>query len=217
MAVAGDRRARIAQAALAHVDCSSIKNATLYQDVVRRPADASPMLDAFYLHNRSMSSCALFALGVLRLSGCVEAECVAPYFPRGGPERDAVIDVQVLARRFDAWVTSSPPVPMFRMGDIWIVCDEHGNDPHVGVCVEDAVSMPDGVRTVKTVEGGQSSGSDSSAIGAFTRTWRFAGNRWALGTRLLLGFAYAGHMPVSDSTDGDVEVGQHVDPEGQNT
>jgi hypothetical protein len=193
-----ERGQRIADVATRHIDCSSRQNVAVYQDVVRRPSDADPMFDQFYLHNKDMSSCGLFAVGALRLAGCTEPECVAPYFPKGGPERDAVADVQMLARRVGAWVTSSPPVPPFEAGDVWIVANDLGADAHVGVCVADEVAQPDGTRVVDTCEGGQFSGSDSSAIGAFVRTWRYVGNRWMLGNRYLVGFARASSLPIPD-------------------
>ena len=203
-----DRGSVIAAVALAHAGSSSVLHPAVYQDVVRRPADAGPMLDQFYLHNRDMSSCALFAVGCLRLAGCAEPEVCAPYFPgHGQPERDAIVDIQDLARRFRAWVTASPPVPLFKAGDIWIIANAAGADGHVGVCVADATASPDGLRVVQTCEGGQYSGSDSSAIGAFTRTWHLVANRWMLGTRYLLGYASAELLPIPLPADGDAAVG----------
>lgn len=203
------RRDRIAKAALTHAGSSSIVQVSLYEDVVRRPADAGPAFDDFYLHNKLMSSCALFALGCLRLCGCTEPECVAPYFPKGGPERDAMADIQKLARRFNAWTSASMPMDLPKAGDIWIIADENENDAHTGVCVSDAVrasspdvNAPGATFTVSTVEGGQYSGRDSSAISAFSRTFRCVNNRWALGKpgqeRYLLGYATAGSLPVPD-------------------
>jgi hypothetical protein len=80
-------------------------------------------------------------------------------------------------------------------------------DAHVGVCVADAVAQGDGTRVVNTVEGGQFSGSDSSAIEAFTRTWHLVGGRWALGDRFLVGFAVADKMPVPDGFAPDPGAG----------
>ena len=149
-----------------------------------------------------MSSCGLAALGALRLAGCLEIECCGPYFPTGMPERNAVVDVQALARRFGAWVSGSAPVPQFAHGDIWIIADV-GADAHVGICVDDAAAQPDGTWKVDTVEGGQFSGHDSSAIEQFTRAWQFVGNRWMLGRRYLVGYASAELMPVPDDAATD--------------
>jgi len=209
--VSGPRGSRVAAVALAHVGCSSVLRPDVYQEIVRRPADAGPMFDAFYMHNRAMSSCALAALGALRLSGVDAPETTASYFPNGGPERDAVADVQALARRCGGWVTGSAPVPPFRQGDVWIVTDGDGADAHVGLCVEDTIVQPDGSWSVKTVEGGQYSGSDSSAIEAFVRTWRFVGGRWMLGQRFLLGYASAEKLPIPFLAAPE-DVQPHVDP-----
>jgi len=195
--VSGPRGALVAQAALAHVGSSSVSHVDVYQNVVRRPADAGPMLDQFYLHNRDMSSCGLFAVGCIRLAGCVEAECVAPYFPHGGPERDAVGDVQRLGHKTAAgWVDASPHAPPFKQGDVWVIANAQGMDAHVGVCIADAVVQADGSWAVQTCEGGQYSGSDSSAIEAFTRTWHLLGGKWLLGGRELVGYAVAELLPI---------------------
>lgn len=209
-ALTGDRRNRIAQAAAAHVGCSETTQTDLYNDVIVRPVDNKPALLGYYDRNKSLSTCALFAIGVLRLAGCTEPECVGTYFP-GGSMRNAMADIQALARRFGAWVSgSSGPVVPPKMGDIWIICDDHQMDAHTGVCLTDAVltsstdvSEPGGKWLVDTAEGGQFNAGDgsSSAIGRFSRTWRNVGNRWMLGQRYLLGYASADKMPVPDTPD----------------
>jgi hypothetical protein len=198
----------VADVAQAHVDCSEVLDVDRYNDVIVRPVDRTPALIGYYDRNKSLSTCALFAIGCLRLAGCGEPECVATYFP-GGSMRNAMSDIQALARRFDAWVTSSGPVDPPKAGDIWIIADEHGMDAHTGVCLVDAAlgsssdaNAPASTWVVDTAEGGQLAGDGgSSAVGKFTRTFRHEGNRWALGSRFLLGYASAEKMPVVD--DGD--------------
>ena len=121
-----DRRDRIAAAALAHVDCCAHLNLDRYNEIIVRPADNSPSTLRYYDDNPQLSTCALFAIGCLRLAGCQEAECTARYLPAHGPMRNAVADVQALARRFGAWVTSSAPTPPLRRGDVWIIVDDKG-------------------------------------------------------------------------------------------
>lgn len=209
---------RIADIAKAHADSSSVLHVNVYEDAVRRPADEGAALDGFFLHNAAMSSCALLLLGCWRLAGCTEPECLAPYFPKGGPERDAVVDVGVLARRCHAWTTASMPMPMPKTGDAFMVANDAGGDAHVGIFTSDAVlassrdvNAPGATFTAQTVEGGQYSGKDSSAIEAFTRTFRCVGNRWMLGDRHLLGFVSAESLPIPD--DGDPLP--HFDPSDQ--
>ena len=204
-----ERGDKIAAAATAHAGSSSVLQPQVYLDLVRRPADCSPMLDQFYLHNKLMSSCGLAALGAIRIAGCTEPECTAPYFPgHGQPERDAVADVQTLARRFSAWVSASMPMPLPQKGDVWIIADEHGGDAHVGTCISDAspgssqdVNAPAATFVIATVEGGQYSGSDSSAIESFSRTFHLTSNRWMLGNRYLLGYASAAKLPIPETAD----------------
>lgn len=201
-----NRGQRIAQIANAHAGSSSVQNVSTYQHIVRRPADQAPALDAFFLHNAAMSSCALTVVGAWRLAGCAEPEAVAPYFPNGGPERDAMVDVGALGRRCPGgWVSASMPMPLPQTGDAFIVADEHGNDAHTGIFTSDAVhgsraavNAPGGTFTASTVEGGQYSGKDSSAIGTFSRTFKCVANRWMLGNRYLLGYVRAEALPVSD-------------------
>lgn len=204
-----DRGERLAAIALAHAGCSEILHQDVYIDVVVRPVDRTPEHQAYYTENLQLSTCALTAVGLLRLAGCVEPECTETYLPTGRPMRNAFVDVQTLARRCGAWVTSSPPVPTFKRGDIWIIVDPAtGGDGHMGTCTSDAILNTDGSWTVNTVEGGQlpvdASGHaqrGSSAIMAFTRHFVRSGAHMMLGARCLLGYASAGSMPVPDDVD----------------
>lgn len=202
-----DRRDAIAQAALSHVGCSEVLHVDVYADVIIRPVDRTPQLAGYYEKNPKLSTCALFVMGVLRLAGCTADEACATYFPAAHPMRNAMADAQNLARRFGAWVTSSPPVPAMKKGDIWIIGDAQGMDAHTGVCTADAVVNPDGSWTVQTAEGGQtaydenhrpSAAGGSSGIEAFTRHFVPSGNRMMDGQRFLLGYASADKMPVPD-------------------
>jgi hypothetical protein len=192
------RRDLIADAARSHAGCSALVNSGLYEDVIVRPVDRSGPARAYYFANPGPSTCALFSIGALRLAGCSEQECVAPYL--GPPMRNAMVDIQRLARRFSAWCTSSPPVPPMLRGDIWIVTDDSGNDAHTGVCVEDSTVGSDGSWTVMTVEGGQFDGRGSTAISAFSRRFFQQGNRMRLGTRYLLGYASADKMHIPEQS-----------------
>jgi hypothetical protein len=198
------REDRIAAQALAHAGCSEHHNVDRYMDIIVRESDRTPAMLPYYLHNEKLSTCALAALGCLRDAGCVEPECVAPY--KFGM---AVADVQSLARRFDAWVSSSPPLPPLKRGDIWIIVNDVGQNPHVGICTSDAVVSAGGASwIVETVEGGQRDEdhddqgqkvpAGSSAILKFTRTFRQDGTKWRLGSRYILGIADGSKMPVPD-------------------
>lgn len=197
---------RIAAAAAAHTGCSCVLHVDTYTDVIIRPVDRTPLKTPYYINDPKLSTCALFAIGCLRLAGCAEDECVATYLPGGGRVRDAMVDIQALARRCGAWVSASSPVDPPKAGDIWIIADAQGMDAHTGVCLEDAVlvsgtSLDSPSWRCKTAEGGQFDGKGSTAVGAFDRQFVFAGNRWKLGQRFLLGYASAAKMPVPD--DGD--------------
>lgn len=194
------RGSRIADAARAHAGCSAVLLPDLYEDIVVRPTDRIAPARGYYFASPGPSTCALAAVGALRLAGCDEAECVAPYMPSGHAMRNAMVDIQTLARRFGAWVTSSPPVPPLQHGDIWIITDDIGGNAHVGVCLADATMTP-GAMTVQTLEGGQFDGKGSTALGTFTRTFVPQGARWRLGVRYLLGYASAAKMPIPDPSD----------------
>lgn len=198
-----DRRDRIAAAALAHAGCSDVLHPDIYEDIVVRPVDRTAALRGYYFGNAQLSTCALTAVGAWRLAGCEEPECLESYLPVGKPMRNAMADVQAVARRYPGgWVTGCAPVPPLQKGDVFVIGDQHGMDGHVGVIVEDAVVTP-GQWVTKTVEGGQSDGKGSSAIGAFTRTWHFTAGRWMLGARFLLGYASAGSLPIPDGMAPD--------------
>lgn len=192
------RGERIAELARAHAGCSCVLHVDIYTDVIIRPVDRTALKTPYYINDPKLSTCALFAIGALRLAGCAEDECVATYLPGGGRVRDAMVDIQALARRCGAWVSANSPVAAPKAGDIWIIADAQGMDAHTGVCVEDAVPGPDSTWQAMTCEGGQFDGKGSSAIGAFSRTFHFTGNRWMLGSRFLLGYASAEKMPVPD-------------------
>lgn len=202
------RGARIAQIALAHVGCSEDKDVDRYNDVIVRPVDRTPALIGYYDRNPRLSTCSLFAVGCLRLAGIQEPETVGTYFP-GGSMRNSMVDLQTLAARHSAWITGSAPVPPPKQGDCIIVADDHGMDAHAIVCVADAVvgsspdvNAPGATWVLQTVEGGQlAPGGSSSAIEAFTRTFRCVANRWMLGSRYLLGYVRAEALPIPD--DGD--------------
>lgn len=193
-----DRRDRIVAAARAHTGCSAQQDQDRYVDAVVREADRTTDKLPYYLANPPLSTCALAALGWLRLSGCVEPECLSSYLPALGHLRDAFVDLQALARRFDAWVGGGLPIALPRAGDIWIIVNEHGGDGHMGTCIADAVSAPSGF-TVSTIEGGQFDGRGSTAIGGpYARNFVNRSGRLWLGDRYLLGYASAGAMPVPE-------------------
>jgi len=191
------RRDRIAQVAISHINCSATESSLAYIDVVVRPEDRTNDRIGHFVASRMFCTAALFALGCLRLAGCVEPECTATCMP-GGAIRNPMADIQHLARRFEGWMTSSPPVPAPHRGDIWVIADEEGSK-HAGVCVEDAV-LERGTWTVKTVEGGHpDERNGSTAIRAFDRTFIPDGARLRLGSRYLLGYARADAMPLPDA------------------
>lgn len=178
-----------------------------YCQVGARPADLAGNAGAvpdYYMTNKQLSTCALFAVGVLRLLGCEEPECVAPYLgPKGqGVLRDAFVDLEQLAARYGAWRPALAAGAAFGRGDVFTIVDDSGKDAHMGVCVADAKAMADRLYVVDTVEGGQlDEQGGSRAIRRFTRSWRRVGGRLMLGARHLYGYADAGSMPVADVND----------------
>lgn len=189
----------IANIALSYVGCSEDDNINTYNDVIVRPADRVPALLGYYDRNPHLSTCALFAIGCLRLAGLDEPETTGTYFP-GGSMRNAMVDLQTLARRHQAWVSASVPVYAPSKGDIWIISDSSGMNAHTGVCITSPAifvlnSTPSW--SMVTVEGGQAApGGSSSAIASFSRTLHQVGNRWMLGSRYLLGYIRAAALPI---------------------
>ena len=210
-----DRRQKIAAAALAHADCSSVLNVPLYTEAVIRPVDRTDRLHSFYFGNKDQSTCALAAVGFLRIAGCEEDECVGTYFPPSG-ERNAMQDIQELAKRCGAWRAEAPDMPPMKQGDVWVIANSQGMDAHTGVCTADAVVAADVSWTVPTVEGGQVptdehgravAGEGCTAQLAFTRHFVKNGARWMLGNRYLIGYASADALPVPDDmTDPDQTI-----------
>jgi hypothetical protein len=162
---------------------------SFYLGLMMRPGEG-PMARLYYM-NPSLSTCALTALAVWRLVGLTDPEVAGLYYPdRVGK---AVSDVQAVGRRHGAWFPGAPASPLLA-GDVWIITDGLGNDPHVGLCVEDEASS-NGV-TVKTVEGGQTDPrGGSTAIGAFTRRLSYegagSGRVCAMGRRHIYGVVRA--------------------------
>jgi len=164
---------KLVEIAQKYVGCSAFSRPDDYFEVVSRPSDG-PGAREYY---RTVSSCALFVLGVLRLAGVDGPETASPYFPaRVGR---AFADLEELAGRLHLF--ESLAATELLTGDIFIVANESGGDAHTGICTSDC---HEGL--VNTIEGGQFDGHGSTAIGAFTRrfTRRFDG-RWMLGSRLL--------------------------------
>ncbi len=185
----------VAQIALAHVDCSAVEHVDVYTDVIIRPADRTGRLLAFYTRDPQLSTCALFVCGCLRLAGIDEPETTGSYFPPGGGERDAMVDIQTLSRRHGAWVYATEQPPALQAGDAWIIGYSGGRDAHTGICTADAVIDGDSVH-VATAEGGQASTMGSTAQQAFQRTLTKVGGKWLMGQRQLLGWASAAKLPV---------------------
>jgi hypothetical protein len=198
------RRDLIAQIALAHAGASATLKTDVYRHVVVRPADFCPPKLRYFDNNPVLETSALFVLGCLRLAGCTEPECTASHLPENGPVRNAMVDIQQLGRRFGAWVTSSPPVPIMRKGDIWIVADAVGGAAHTGICTSEAGQADDGSWSVATAEGGQPDGKGTTAIGTFTRSWGREGARLKLGDRYLIGYVSAERLPIPDTNDQTV-------------
>jgi len=194
-----DRRLRIADAARSHAGCSALLHPEVYEDLVVRPVDRVAPARTYYYANPGPSTCALAAVGALRLAGCVEPECVAPYLPAGQPIRNAVVDIQRLGYRSAAWMPAgASPMRAPGMGDIWIITNDSGGDAHVGVCVSDPVVGADGAIVIETVEGGQWDGRGSTAVQLFTRTFYRQGTRLRMGTRYVFGYAIADRMPIPE-------------------
>jgi hypothetical protein len=216
-----ERRQKIVAAALAGVGCSSVLRIGVYTTAVIRPVDRVPRMKSFYFGNPRLSTCALFVVQCLANAGCQEPECVAPYIPEGGVERNAMVDIQRLAKRSAAWVPVSKTMAPPKAADVWVI-DNGAGEAHTGVCTSDAVVQADGSWLVDTVEGGQMpvdasgnavAGQGSSAQLAFAgpqaRHFVWDGLHWMLGQRWLLGYASADLMPVPDDASPD-SSGQHV-------
>jgi hypothetical protein len=210
-----DRRQKIVAVASSHTCCSPVLDVGLYVEAVIRPVDRTERLRGFYFNNKDLSTCAIFAVRCIGAAGCDEPECVASYLPEGGVERDAMVDISVLAHRFGAWVEASPNVRPPQLGDIWIVTGVSG-DAHTGVCTSDAIVNPDGSWLVPTAEGGQVpvdakgrivGGCGSSAQEAFVRRFVQADGLWHLGGRTLLGYVSAELLPIPDDVAVDAGDG----------
>jgi hypothetical protein len=146
------------------------------------------------------------------------------YIPEGGVERNAMVDIQTMARRSGAWVPAFKAMPPLKMGDVWII-DNAVGDAHTGVCTSDAIVQSDGSWLVETAEGGQEpvdaqgravGGQGSSAVKGFAGAnarhivWNAAIGKWMMGQRWLIGYASADALPVPD--DNPESSGQHVGP-----
>jgi len=199
-----DRRDRIAAAATSHAGCSDVLHPEIYEDIVVRPVDRTPALRGYYYGNAKLSTCSLTVIGAWRLAGCEEPECLESYLPAGKATRDSMVDIQRVAARYGAWVSSSPPIPVMQLGDAWIISDLAGGDAHTGLCVSVPAVNPDGQITFVSIEGGQYDGKGSTAIGRFTRTLTREGARLKMGQRYLLGYASAGALPIPDSNAPDL-------------
>jgi len=178
----------------------SVEHLDVYTDIIIRPVDRTGRLLAFYTKDPQLSTCALAVVGAWRLAGIDEAETTGTYFPPGGGERDAMVDIQTLSRRAGAWVEATEEPPALQAGDAWIIAYPGGKDAHTGIATSDATVEGDVVH-VATVEGGQAATMGSTASEAFQRTLTKIGGKWMMGQRELLGWASAAKLPVEVPED----------------
>ena len=137
-----------------------------------------------------MSSCALFARGVLRKAGCQSELLSKPY--RIG---NAVSDLFAIAYGKNAWVKADPTlVP--KPGDIFVIFNaDNGSDAHVGTIVSVVgKSSVDGSVTLGTCEGGQ--GNRGAESGAFVRKWEVRNGLYYMGARRVRGWLDADRLGI---------------------
>jgi hypothetical protein len=195
-----DPRVAMATIALKHAPCSARQSVEVYTDLIVRPSDRNPKALSYFLgHGGSPpSTCALTALGVLRLAGVDDKLLTDPYKPG-----NAMQDLQNVASHKGALVRNpKPPDGVLHNADCWII-DSDSGDAHAGICVSEASMQPDGSYLIDTVEGGQ--GPDSSAVEYFVgRHLVPKGGRWYMGARYVICQVVADKLGLIDVPDANV-------------
>lgn len=192
-----DPGTRLANIALPLAPCSAFQNTDVYAGLLLRPSEAATTAQrAYYLANKSLSTCALTVLGVWRLAGVADPVVTGPYYPdRIGK---AFNDIEGLAAKWCAW-ESAPDLAArpLEIGDVWIITDAAGGEAHTGMCVSGAVVIG-GTWQVDTIEGGQFDGRWSTGIGKFTRKLALdaPSGRWMMGPRRVFGVVRAAKVPL---------------------
>lgn len=191
-----DPGTRLANLALSLAPCSAFLNTDVYTRLLCRPSEPqTTAARAYYLANKTLSTCALTVLGVWRLAGVADPVLTGPYYPdRVGK---AFADIEALAAKWGAW-EAFPDLATrpLEIGDAWIITAPDGTDGHVGMCVSgmDPVSS-----AVETVEGGQFDGRWSTQISHFPArklVQQLPGRRWMMGSRVVFGVVRASKIPL---------------------
>jgi hypothetical protein len=169
-------------------------------------------MHAYYYEDSTLSTCGLEGCGAMRLGGLTDPELVNPY-KIGTP--GAVADTQTVGQRHDILEPNTPSTP-FLEGDIVIIDDGSGFDAHEIICVGDAIVNADGSWTIDTVEGGQWSGFDSSAVQRFVRTFVPKNGKIYCGSRFVIATVRCSRLelPGDKAPDAQPSSGdpQKVDP-----
>jgi hypothetical protein len=164
--------ARIVAAATSYAGTGASSNPDRYLELLMGPGDTDK--NAFL----GMSSCALFARGVMRIAGVDH-----PILKSAYRVQHAVSDVLEIGQSKDAYVTPSGETgAQPREGDIFWIKTPGKNDDHVEVIVD--VRAP---WTFTTVAGGQ--GARGNESGLFEREpWTFHGGAPHAGARQVMGW-----------------------------
>jgi hypothetical protein len=185
------RGAVIAEVARAYAGAGAHSQPDRYLQVVRRPADTLP--PSYFL---SVSSCGLWALGIIRLAEVKDSILSAPY-SYGPPRYGAIGDLLAIAYRKNAFIPAKLGLTPKEGSIPWIKTPGQ-NDDHVLV-----ITRVLGLRTFETSEGGQGAGGTSS--GTFTRTWVERNGKLYQGDREVQGWI-DGDALANESREVNVSV-----------
>jgi hypothetical protein len=182
MAIVRAKRERVAHVALGYAGLSAEKNRDKYLEVLAGNVESKKTSESML----KMSSCALFARGVWRLSGVESSVLSRPYVTE-----KAVIDVKTnIASANQAWVKADGGKVLPHTGDVLLI----GPVEHVIVVVSEPRARSDGGWDIDTVEGGQPP--NGTSIQSFTRQLRVANGKLMQGDRTVDGWADAAKLPM---------------------
>lgn len=191
----------ISSIAKQHSGCSAHQDQSRYLNVIMRPSDDNGRMRNYYAGSTPPSTCALFALGCLRLAGFKDNVVTAPY-----QIGQAVTDVVRFGQAHKAWKEPDQVDGKFKEGSIIIVYGRYAE--HVMVCTSDSreTTAGSGVYSVDSVEGGQSP--DSSGIKSFIRQISKVNGKWCVGSSRIIGYV---DSSLLQETDVSSEYKKEVD------
>jgi len=168
-AYASEKEARqaVAQTAIEYAGTGAHHEKEKYVDLLAGPNDNAQIRRDML----GMSSCGLFARGVLRKAGFEHTLMDRPYVPGGGKSPDGtryksnvMVELKKMAQSKDAWVENPQfaaatvePSQLPKTGDVVMIHDVKGGKEHAIVFTSDPRPDPEhpGDFLVNTAEGGQ--------------------------------------------------------------